>query len=205
MRPHYSQSSRENATPSSGTSSLTSYQTQYRNTNDPIPQTLTPPSLSHGTPKIWHACLSMFGPATLIFCGVQMKLCWAWVYTNWGIPGPSEKVVLYPFLVVPCPMFLLSLKMSLCFYLICKCFYHLSWKAVFNIEQNAVSYDSSTVVNVVTNQTRWWRHLWSYTKGPVSEHHVRRISCVVGENPASRYHLEKKQQLSKNEVKTGKK
>ena len=52
----------------------------------------------------------MFGAVTLIFCGVQMKLCWAWVHTNWGIPGPCEKVVLYRFLVVPCPKFLLSPK-----------------------------------------------------------------------------------------------
>ena len=155
--------------------------------------------------RVWGTTTLKFGTRAcqclarqpLFFAACKCKLGWAWVHTNLGVPGSCEKVVLYPFLVVPCPMF--------SFYRICKCFYNLSWKTVFNIEQNAVSYDSSIVVNVINNQTRWWRHLWSYTKGPASEHRIKWISCVVWENPTSRYHLErKKQQHSKNEVKTGK-
>ena len=66
-------------------------------------------------------------------------------------------------------------------------FCHLSWKTVFNFKQNAVSYNSSIVVNVIANQTRRWGHLWRYTEGPASEHSIKCIRCVVGENPTPRY------------------
>ena len=76
-------------------------------------------------------------------------------------------------------------------------FYHLSWKTVFNFKQNAVSYSVSIIVNVIANQTRRWRHLWRYTEGPASEHPIKWIRCVVGENPTPRYHL-KKEKNKKN-------
>ena len=43
----------------------------------------------------------------LFFAACKCKLCWAWVHKNLGVPGSCGKVALYPFLVVPCPMFLL--------------------------------------------------------------------------------------------------